>query len=659
VTLANNEDKTQQIVLSPVATLTVKVARNDGLKLKGNVTVRVFKEDAEAKSTEVTPDVPKVTYDDLEPGPYSISVIATSFMDSFTRVGREITRTDAALTALPKTDERDETFDVPGQQVTTVSLVLARRYMRTQFVGYYLYTGPYLGSDDPTQFAGDADKAAEDDIAKRCKIMTAAIEEAAANVQIDKNADVMKIFMAPEFYFRGKQGAYPLAAIIGKDKTSGILPALQAETLKDAYKDWLFVFGTAVGYLKGKDKEDKGTINSFTIDATMFVVYCKDTDDAVHAVNTWTFVASSGAIAAPTREKITNIQACQPIDLPGHRFLEVTVENDCTPSLSSQFYLASPAPKACPVKLWADKKYKITVTNLAQAPQAGWALQQGDVIASILSVTDAGGGNYTLEVALSTEKTLDGTRQATLAIPGETEILNIALVQKGGPAVPVPPDGARLLKEAVIYKEQISKVDFQGPTYKSGRAFENENRHLIDVHGDPARRAIPAYGANALLSKNKNVPARGAAVSEVNKSGLGGGSVITIDGVDIGVEVCLDHSEKRLLDYYNKGFAAKGEPMIQVHLIPSCGMSISNYCVLPDGYVFNVDKSHCEVQKSDRTKVKPKSVTAIANTGGVTMTEHFVNEPIGNPNAPPNTIDSNKGYIVVYEKVDLPPRKVV
>ncbi len=55
---------------------------------------------------------------------------------------------------------------------------------------------------------------------------------------------VLTIFMAPEFFFRGPDGAYPL------EKIETILPEM-AKTVQDPkYKDWLFVYGTAVGYRK-------------------------------------------------------------------------------------------------------------------------------------------------------------------------------------------------------------------------------------------------------------------------------------------------------------------------------------------------------------------------------------------------------------------------
>jgi len=56
-----------------------------------------------------------------------------------------------------------------------------------------------------------------------------------------QDEDTLKIFMAPEFYFCGKQGAYDM------DTVDQILPEMREVTKADAYKNWLFVLGTAIG----------------------------------------------------------------------------------------------------------------------------------------------------------------------------------------------------------------------------------------------------------------------------------------------------------------------------------------------------------------------------------------------------------------------------
>src|SRR6185369_6324461 len=81
------------------------------------------------------------------------------------------------------------------------------------------------------------------------------------------------------------------------------------------------------------------------------------------------------------------------------------------------------------------------------------------------------------------------------------------------------------------------------------------------------------------------------------KSGIGGGSVFTMDGITFGLEVCLDHMENRLAEFYKVGVAAVGDPKVQIQLIPSWGMLIGKgelVCVedaVKPGLTFNVDGS--------------------------------------------------------------------
>jgi len=56
-----------------------------------------------------------------------------------------------------------------------------------------------------------------------------------------QDEDTLRIFMAPEFYFCGKQGAYDM------DTVAQILPEMRNITKADDYKHWLFVLGTAIG----------------------------------------------------------------------------------------------------------------------------------------------------------------------------------------------------------------------------------------------------------------------------------------------------------------------------------------------------------------------------------------------------------------------------
>lgn len=81
------------------------------------------------------------------------------------------------------------------------------------------------------------------DMRGKCHEMMHAISHArdvVVNSGVD-NDETLKIFMAPEFYFRGANGAY------SHDLVSQIIPMMQdLGTATSLYQHWLFVFGTAI-----------------------------------------------------------------------------------------------------------------------------------------------------------------------------------------------------------------------------------------------------------------------------------------------------------------------------------------------------------------------------------------------------------------------------
>eukprot|EP00890_Picochlorum_soloecismus_P002438 jgi/Picsp_1/3195/NSC_06035-R1_protein len=104
------------------------------------------------------------------------------------------------------------------------------------------------------------------DVAGRLEIMKEAVE--AAYMKSNTSEDVLKIFIAPEFFFRGPDGAYPWFEIelhthLQRGVRGEVLHPIAAigEGLKRiahnaTYKDWLFVFGTVVAM----DVEEDGAV---------------------------------------------------------------------------------------------------------------------------------------------------------------------------------------------------------------------------------------------------------------------------------------------------------------------------------------------------------------------------------------------------------------
>jgi hypothetical protein len=100
------------------------------------------------------------------------------------------------------------------------------------FVDGYMPSGIYLGLDDPRQ-----------DIEARCLLMERAINTAAAQlagVSPPDSEDTINVFMAPEFFFRGDNGAYQM------DEVSYAIERLQSLAAAPVWEKWVFVFGSLV-----------------------------------------------------------------------------------------------------------------------------------------------------------------------------------------------------------------------------------------------------------------------------------------------------------------------------------------------------------------------------------------------------------------------------
>jgi hypothetical protein len=298
--------------------LRIKVAREDGLDLSGDVKVTITQVSTDVSQDHVIPA--DQGFVDIAPdiGSYRISLEPDGADEQGFRVLLK------QPTALP--------IDVIGPMVEA-EFVLAEPYGRIQFIGYKVRTGTYKGIDtvanlspeQKTQAQSQAKAFAraavldvldlrcadlttpdvpaealrkklrsltydqicadttlrqhvqdlttialpqrykkelaavrrdlsrrqgvQNDIARRCQIMLDAIHTAIGDGKtkiklgdVEDGDDVLRIFMAPEFFFRGQQGAYPVETL------HEILPTLST-ALDDAhFKNCLFVLGTAIGY---------------------------------------------------------------------------------------------------------------------------------------------------------------------------------------------------------------------------------------------------------------------------------------------------------------------------------------------------------------------------------------------------------------------------
>jgi hypothetical protein len=110
-----------------------------------------------------------------------------------------------------------------------------RKYHAALCLGYKVKTaGP--------EYSGDIDD--YQDMVQRCNDLKAAVQAAYRLAddmgKYNSNNDMLKIFMAPEFFFRGRNGAYDHAIV------PGLLELMKEEIDKPIYNDWLFVLGTVI-----------------------------------------------------------------------------------------------------------------------------------------------------------------------------------------------------------------------------------------------------------------------------------------------------------------------------------------------------------------------------------------------------------------------------
>lgn len=145
-------------------------------------------------------------------------------------------------------------------------------YSKVQFISWEIYTGPAKARQaDPAgrgYYKGLSTPGAADlrlDVAGQCKDIDARLAFTADALQhalakADPSPDTLKVFMGPEFLYRGAGGAYLHDLINGwqsapaefqlaapyNGKWGGLFGGLQALAAQKPFENWLFVFGTAV-----------------------------------------------------------------------------------------------------------------------------------------------------------------------------------------------------------------------------------------------------------------------------------------------------------------------------------------------------------------------------------------------------------------------------
>eukprot|EP00435_Cladocopium_sp_Y103_P063855 s172_g25.t1 len=137
------------------------------------------------------------------------------------------------------------------EKADRVVLVDGQRYAAVQYFGFNLFTAPGTEVDGCFDIGDDLDQCylgspkVKEDVEKRLSIMFEAVERLYASDHWDRSPTTLKIFMLPEFYWRGKQGAYRIHR--GVEKV--LHPTahwISHRFTHERFKHWLIVDGTVV-----------------------------------------------------------------------------------------------------------------------------------------------------------------------------------------------------------------------------------------------------------------------------------------------------------------------------------------------------------------------------------------------------------------------------
>lgn len=131
--------------------------------------------------------------------------------------------------------------------------------MKIQFIAYCVHVGSKGGSTQETYmkhaYPGHPDPV--EDVKRRCALLAKVVDIAHKDIRTSPSSDVLKVFVAPEFFFRGQQGAYSM------EQYQATLSLLQTLANAGKFANWLFLFGSIVA--TAKDEDDKDTIYNIVV----------------------------------------------------------------------------------------------------------------------------------------------------------------------------------------------------------------------------------------------------------------------------------------------------------------------------------------------------------------------------------------------------------
>lgn len=137
------------------------------------------------------------------------------------------------------------------ERADRVVLVDGQTYSAVQYFGFNLFTAPGTEVDGCFDRGDDIDQCylgsgkVQEDVSKRLEIMFEAVERLFASNLWDPAPTTLKIFMLPEFYWRGKQGAYRIHRGVER-VTHPAARWIAHQFTQERFKHWLIVDGTVV-----------------------------------------------------------------------------------------------------------------------------------------------------------------------------------------------------------------------------------------------------------------------------------------------------------------------------------------------------------------------------------------------------------------------------
>lgn len=172
-------------------------------------------------------------------------------------------------------------------------------------------------------------------------------------------------------------------------------------------------------------------------------------------------------------------------------------------------------------------------------------------------------------------------------IPGDMEIFNVCLVRKGGIHIAKTYEGGQSMRgggmdSLIIYKEYISRLDFyqKDPTKVLLTVDGSQKEYsAVSVEGSMIRDDRPINVAGTAVVDPRTE--RPYTLSERSRSGLGGGGLFEMFGLQCGLEICIDHFKRRI--------QAERPRNLDLHFLLSCGENKHYIASRPGGYFFRVD----------------------------------------------------------------------